>query len=89
MIEKKNISLSSDEVLDIINYIDTVIFYLANANSRFNVLDLRFYNKDIKRGIDRCLYHRNKFNKLLSKFSNDYLFIKEDDMFDTLKKLLN
>ena len=84
---KKSISLSDNDVRDILNYIDTTIVYLENCKLRFKILDLSFYFKEIDKGISRCFTLKDKFSKLYSKFNILDLVEKDDDIFDTFLKL--
>lgn len=67
---KRNISLSIEEVELLLSCLDTSIIYLHNCSSRFKLLNIRSYLKPINRGIENIINLSNKFNKLYSKFDN-------------------
>lgn len=85
---KKSISLSFEEVKDIINYIDTSIVYLENTKCRFKILKMPYYFNAIDKGISQCFYLKEKFIKLSSKFENSDLQNIDDNMFDTFLKII-
>lgn len=86
--QKRSISLSVNDVLDVITCVDTSIIYLENSKSRFKLLKMPFYFNSIDRGISDLLVLRNKFMKLYSKFDNTNISIKDNDITSTFFKFI-
>lgn len=87
MSKKKSISLSEDEVMLLLNCLDTSIIYLYNCKSRFKLLELNSYFNSIDSGINRILKLSDKFSNLYNKFNIPYN--ENNDLIDDFIKLLN
>lgn len=84
--QKKRISLTLDDSKDIINSIEASIVYLENCKSRFKLLHMPFYLKEIDKGILRLNELRNIFISFSNKF-DDSNFITDYDISNIFKLL--
>lgn len=83
---KKSITLGSDNVVDIINCIDTSIIYLYSQKSRFCLLEMPLYYKTFDNRIARLQLLQDKFKKFHLKFDTDNNII--DNPINTVSKIL-